>query len=65
MIVNEGLSLTIINETTNFLKRLFLKTIVFKNDFHENDRFENDHFLKNDFHEKTIVSFLVFSSSFS
>ena len=39
MIVNEGLSLTIVNETTNFFKTFFFKTIVFKNDLYENDHF--------------------------
>ena len=50
-IVNEGLSLTIVNKTTSFIKTIILK----------NDRFKNDH-LKNAFsifcrrfHNETIV----------
>jgi len=35
-IVNEGLSLTIVNKTTSFIKTIILK----------NDRFKNDHLKK-------------------
>ena len=41
-IVNEGVSLTIVNETTNFIKTIILKTNFLKNDCFKNDRFVFD-----------------------
>ena len=48
VVVNEGLSLTIVNETTNSIKTIVLK----------NDRF------KNELLKKTIVSFSIFRRRF-
>ena len=65
-IVNEGSSLMIINETTNFKieKQGLWKTSILKNNCFKNDHFWKTNFLKQWSFLKTIVSFSIFCRRF-